>query len=155
MQKLKKEFSFAGFDFPKHVFSLPTGKLNPKQKRYTPGYYHKPTPNNTDGIGFYLSDSEGMGFALRWKWCDDVADNINHTGWFCDEYQDSKIRGIVLRLPKNRGFLAGWSMGEGMASELDYTIFDDEIVAAYAADRMAEHAAEREREYQESQNQDE
>ena len=38
-------------------------------------------------------------------------------------------------------------MGEGMASEVDCTIYDDEIDAAFAADDMAELVADREREY--------
>jgi hypothetical protein len=151
-RKLETEFTFAGFNFPKWQWSLPRGPL-PKRvqeaKRCcTSGYYGSPTPNNTDGIGFYLSDSGGNPFQLRWKWCDDIATRIHHTGWYCDDYQDAKIRGLVLALPHGRGWLAGWSMGEGMASEVSYHVYDEEMSAAYAADSMAEHAADREREYQ-------
>ena len=60
-----------------------------------------------------------------------------------------------MRLPHNRGFLVGWSMGEGMISEIEYTIYDDERNAARAADSLAEEAAEKEREFQESQQEDE
>lgn len=68
---------------------------------------------------------------------------IRHQGWFCDEYSCETIRGLVFRLPKGRGFLAAWSMGEGMASNLDTSyIWDDEQDAARAADQMAEQAAE-------------
>ena len=56
-----------------------------------------------------------------------------------------------MRLPHNRGFLAGWSMGEGMISEIEYTVYDDERNAAWAADSLAEDVAEKEREFQESQ----
>jgi hypothetical protein len=88
---------------------------------------------------------------LRWEYADEVASSIHHTGWFCDEYEDDKIRGIVLRLPKGRGFLAGWTMGEKMATQIDVSwVHDDEIEAAHAADGMAEFAAERQREYLES-----
>jgi len=59
-----------------------------------------------------------------------------------------------MRLPHNRGFLAGWSIGEGMISEIEYTIYDDERDAALAADSIAEEVAEREREFQESQEED-
>lgn len=105
------------------------------------------------GKTFYL-DSD-FAPVLRWQWCDDVTSRIAHTGWFTDEYGYDKIRGVVFRLPRSRGFLAGWSMGRGMASEIDCTIYDDEISAAYAADSMAEDAAEREREYQEQNKEEE
>ena len=95
---------------------------------------------------FYLESDFAPG--LRWQWCDDVTPRIDHSGWFTDEYGDGdKIRGIVFRLPSSLGFLAGWSMGIDMASEIDCTIYEDETDAAYAADSMAEDAAEREREY--------
>ena len=60
-----------------------------------------------------------------------------------------------MRLPNNRGFLAGWSMGEGMISEIEYAIYDDERNAAQVADSLAEDIAEKEREFQESQEEDE
>ena len=107
------------------------------------------------GKSFYLDSDFAPG--LRWQWCDDVTSRIDHSGWFADEYGvgDNKIRGVVFRLPRSRGFLAGWSMGIGMASEIDCTIYEDEICAAYAADSMAEDAAEREREYQEQNKEEE
>lgn len=98
-------------------------------------------------MSFYLDDYGMPG--LRWTWCDEVSSaGIKHTGWYCDDYYDEKIRGIVLRLPRSRGFLAGWSMGECMASNVDYYVFESEHDAAQCADSMAENAAEREREYQ-------
>lgn len=150
-------FTFAGFTFPKYVWTLPKGDFKKRIERHvnacTGDYYHAPKPNNTvdRSIGFYL-DSDGMP-DLRWKWCDEVDGcRVDHTGWYSDEYGDSeKIRGIVLRLPNNRGFLAGWSMGEGMASTVEYSIYDDEVDAAYAADSIAESTAESERDYQESE----
>jgi len=45
-------------------------------------------------------------------------------------------------------------MGEGMISEIKYTIYNDETTAAWAADSIAEEVAEREREFQESQEED-
>lgn len=101
------------------------------------------------GKTFYL-DSDFQPFN-RWTWADNVADTrIHHTGWYCDEYQDSKIRGIVVNLPHSK-FLAGWSMGEGMISEIDGTVYLDEREAAWAADSLAEQVAEKERECQEEQ----
>ena len=141
-------FAFAGFSFPKFVWTLPRGSFKKRHERMrhpvTGSYYHAPKPGST-GQGFYL-DSDGMP-DLRWQWADDVASHIRHTGWFADEYGDGdKIRGIVFRLPNNRGFLAGWSMGEGMASTLEYYIYDDATDAAFAADTMAQNAAENARE---------
>lgn len=152
VRKLPPEFSFAGFSFPKWVWSLPKGS---KAKRLTAAknpvcgpYYHAPKPGGGKGIGFYL-ESDGM-LSLRWQWADKVdGAGIDHRGWYSDQYGDSeKIRGLVLRLPKSRGFLAGWSMGEGMASALECDIYETEREAARAADSLAEHTAEREREYQ-------
>lgn len=42
-------------------------------------------------------------------------------------------------------------MGEGMASEIDADLYDDITDAAQAADSLAENAADREREYQEEE----
>ena len=152
LSKSKHEFDFAGFAFPKFVFTLPRGsfhaRINRMKNPCTGAYYHAPTPNQHDGIGFYL-DSDGMP-GLRWAWCDEVAGTcIKHTGWFCDDYQDQKIRGIVMRLPHNRGFLAGYSMGENMASSIGAEIYADIIDAAHAADQAAEQAAEDQRDYEE------
>ena len=144
----------------KQVFWLPCPvdqlKKNRGKNRVCGPYYTTrrlitgPHPGKT----FYLESAFAPG--LRWQWCDDVATKIRHTGWFTDEYGvGEKIRGIVFRLPRSRGFLAGWSMGEGMITELDCTIYGDETATAYAADSMAEDAAEQERDYQEQQNQEE
>jgi hypothetical protein len=151
MRKLEKEFSFAGFDFPKYLWTLPKGpwrkRLERMRKPVTGGYYGSPPINGRSGTTFYL-ESDFMP-DLRWKWCDEIVDRINHKGWYSDDYQEGTIRGIVMRLPNNRGFIAGWSYGEGMFSSVDYDVFLDESDAAYCADSMAENAAEREREYQE------
>ena len=149
MRKLEKEFSFAGFDFPKYLWTLPKGpwrkRLEHMRRPVTGGYYRSP-PINGSGTTFYL-ESDFMP-DLRWKWCDEIVSRINHKGWYSDEWQEYTIRGLVMRLPNNRGFLAGWSMGKGMISFVDYDVFLDEVDAAQCADSMAENAAEREREYQ-------
>lgn len=148
-------FQFAGLTFPKYVWTLPVGnfkkRIDSHVNAVTGDYYHAPSPvDRSSGMSFYL-DSDGMP-SLRWKWCDDVdGASIDHTGWFTDEYCDTKIRGVVFRLAHGRGFLAGWSMGKSMASSLDYTLYSDEVDAAFAADSMAESAADDEREYQEKE----
>ena len=114
------------------------------------GPYRYRRDADSEGFSYYLgSDFEPD---LRWQWCDEIISSIRHTGWFIDDYQGETLRGIVLRLPGGRGFLAGWSMGEGMIAEISRDIISDETDAAYQADSMAENAAEREREYQAEQD---
>lgn len=154
VRPLETEFEFAGIAFPKWLWSLPRGS---KAKRLAEAkspmcgpYYHAPKPG-AKGCGFYLGSGCFVGdgsFNLRAKWCDEVSGcRIDHAGWFCDEHGDGdKIRGLVFRLPRGRGFLAGWAMGENMCGSVDFDIYDDESSAAYAADSMAEQAAEENRE---------
>jgi hypothetical protein len=80
---------------------------------------------------------------------------IRHTGWFTDDYRDEKIRGLVFTLPKGRGFLAGWTMGEGMASFVECDIYETADEAAHAADSLAEDAADDEREAREAREKEE
>jgi hypothetical protein len=159
--------TYAGFQYPK-VYSLVASpcrgttleaRRRAVDRTYTGPYYRtSPSPQTgtvTPGASFYLGSDWAP--SLRWQWCDDVTDaHIDHTGWWADDYGDGdKIRGVVFRLPHARGFLAGWSMGEGMASEVEYYIYDTETGAARAADSWAERVAEDEREHQASMEGDE
>jgi hypothetical protein len=146
------QFTFAGFSFPRYVGTLPTETLaqrfaNRARRGMIGDYYHAPTPNNTDGRGFYLDGTRAYG--LRFDYCDEIEGaRIHHEGWYVDDDCSDVIRGIVLRLPHDRGFLSGWTMGQGMASAVDYApIHDNAIDAAYAADESARIVAECEREY--------
>lgn len=118
-------------------------------------YHNKcaPLTPETQERSFYLESDFMPG--LRRKWCDEIPTiRIRHKGWFCDESHDSTIRGLVFRLPHGRGFLIGWSMGEGMASGIGYGQIwekDDETGAAIAADSLAQNIAEKERECQEQE----
>ena len=78
-----------------------------------------------------------------------MATKLDYQAGVYDGYRGKVGRSI------ERDYLAGWSMGIGTASEIDCAIYDDEIDAAYAADSMAEDAAEREREYKEHNEEDE
>lgn len=95
----------------------------------------------------YHDDSSMPG---RWRWADAIPNTrVHHRGWWIDEDQFEKIRGIVITLNHARGWLAGWSMGEGMCAEIDNYVYLDELWAAQVADSMAENAALHARELQE------
>lgn len=154
--------TFAGFNYPKFLADLPPAPLakrlaifkENKRKPSLNGYrQNDPAPlekQDERGRMFYLNSDLAPG--LRFEYADKVdGSRINHTGWFTNEFDDGDtIRGIVFRLPRNRGFLAGWTMGDSMASELEYRIFDDQVRAARAADSLAEDLAEdmRQRDYE-------
>jgi len=146
-------FQFAGFTWPRYVATLtPLSGLRKKRegRRITGGYYHAPTPNSNNGRGFYLDDA-GQPFT-RWQWADEACDSIPYSGWYTDDHGDSeKIRGIVILLPHGR-YMAGWSMGEGMASTIEPGVFDDINEAAQMADEHARVAADAEYEYQRLHN---
>lgn len=151
-------FAFAGFQWPRYVATLPKGSKAKRLERYKSAscgpYYHAPKPvepGSDHGTGFYLN-TDGMP-GMRWTWCDEVEGvTIRHTGWFADtDGHGDKIRGIVFRLPSGRGFLAGYSMGDGMSSGINCHVHDTEVLAAYAADDEAQYVAEKNRDYQEEQ----
>lgn len=139
---LTPEFTFAGFTFPRYVATLAIGtpalRRQRELRRVCSGYFHAPRPNDNNGRGFYLGGAGQP--APRWEWASD-------TEWYCDEFGDQTMRGLILRLPHGR-FLAGYSMGEGMSSAVSATVYTDEDEARAAADEEARCVAESEREYQ-------
>lgn len=149
-------FEFAGFEWPRTIVQLPKGtpaqRLSAKSDAVG-SYSHGPEPLEAGDTtkSFYLGD---MGQPeLRWKWADavdGVGRHIRHTGWFTtDDGDGDTVRGLVMRLPRSRGFIAGWGMGVGMIAAVDYgNTYADESEAAYAADNMANNYAEKERDYQ-------
>lgn len=156
-QPLDVEATFAGFDWPRYLPALPKGTKQQRLDRYkfTGGYQLQLVPGK-NSMSFYL-DSDFMP-GLRWKWCDAVEGvRIDHTGWFNDDFGNSgnKTRGLVMRLPHGRGFLAGWSLGKGMASAAQYYVFTEEDDAAREANRLAESIAEDEREHAHKQQEEE
>lgn len=81
--------------------------------------------------------------------------SLNHTGWYTDEFGDSKMRGIVYQLPARNGKPV-FAYGYDDPNNLDCALlcFDNDAAtkedAARMADRFAEKNAEEEREYQEA-----
>lgn len=146
-------FNWAGFTFPRHIVALPRGSKADRLQAARVGnacgpYYTSPEPitgSARGAYGFYLGECKRM----RWTWADGISGaGIRRKGWFCDDFGGETIRGIVVRLTHGR-MLAGWSMGEGMASSIECDeVFTDEIEAARRADGLAESVAEKEREYQ-------
>lgn len=148
-QRVERESLYKG---PKIVHNLLKPLTDRLKSRHVVGpYIIKPPAAGEDNHRFFYLESDFCP-DLRYQWCDEITSSIQHTGWFIDDIQSDKIRGIVLRLNHGRGFLAGWSMGAGMASVLSVDIYDDELSAAYAADSMAEYAAEAELENHLTQN---
>lgn len=117
-----------------------------------------------EGFGFYQSsdkrymrmDSSGSIVDMRIEHANKCFDDINNAynrksridGYYCDELGDQTMQPIVCTLPNKRGFLAGWTMGEGMCASLSTHIWKDRNDAALAAHDEAEKCAEQEQEYQ-------
>lgn len=148
--------TYAGFEFPKYLADLPSEPIKERLKKFkqgnrrlTSGYFQsKPCALENQqerGRSFYHESDFMPG--LRFEYCDQVENvrGIDHKGWFTDpDGMSDVIRGIVFRLPHNRGFLAGWTMGESMVSKVECYIYDDIWACAHAADDMARRVAEKE-----------
>lgn len=135
-----------------------------KSRKVCGPYRWRPAKVGT-GRGFYQAskglfmDPGGSSFDLRLEEANNILPSYSRTarsdGYYCDQFGDATLTPIVARLPKGRGFLAGWTMGAGMCASLDATIYADAESAAYAAHSIAENDAEREREYQAELDEDE
>lgn len=139
--------TFAGISYPKKLWDLPKNPLlqrsvDRSKPKCTGGYFQSNPSPNTDGRMFYHESDFAPG--LRFQYCDEVCSSIGHKGWFeMPDGQGDTIRGLVFRLPHNRGFLAGWTMGPGMASEVEYTIYEEEKEAALVSNNLARDIAEK------------
>lgn len=104
------------------------------------------SPRNKDGEG-WLENHSGV---LRTSYCDEIRPGIRHTGWFCGEFQDCTLRGVVVRLSHGRCYPAYEESGNG-GLLVDWSdCRDDARECALAADSFAKHAAGKEREYNEA-----
>lgn len=80
----------------------------------------------------------------RAGFADEILPRIRHAGWFTDDFQDGKTRGVVFTLPNGRGFLAActdpWNDGPVIIDAS--CILDSKEDAAKAADDLAHRYAE-------------
>lgn len=136
-----------------HDFSRPLAK-RAADRKYCGPYHWTPSEPGT-GRGFYTASKglacapHGSGFDLRLEDANEyIATRLSQiTGYYCDDDGEGEtLKPIIARLPKNRGFLAGWTMGAGMCAALDCDIYKTPQAAAFAAHSKAEHDAEASRE---------
>jgi hypothetical protein len=116
-------------------------------------YRWTPRNNSNEGFGFYcgnndlVMDRHGSICDLRLESANDLLPSYSRTshvdGYFCDSDCNETLKPIVARLPKKRGFLAGWTLGAQCCAELSTHVFDEPADAALSAHDEAERAAER------------
>ncbi len=103
------------------------------------------------GRGWYAdaaggTDSRDSTFRLRVEPANEHLHGYRLTdtdGYFTDPDGDGDtLQPVIFRLPRSRGFLAGWTMGAQMCGALDREIYPDAEDAAHAAHSMADHDAE-------------
>lgn len=88
----------------------------------------------------------------RQKFVDEVIGDhgralIDHRGWFTDDDCSDTIRGVVVRLPHGKRFLAGYYMSMNGEHVYFGDVYDSERDAMYAADSAAQQLAEDECRY--------
>jgi hypothetical protein len=109
----------------------------------------------------------------RYRWVEHVSDGLrlvglahevlehgtnrlNHTGWYCDDFQDELARGVIYQLPARGGvpqFVYGVADPYNPdCAVLNFRDITDNLPDAIRySDSMAERYAEAEREYQEQE----
>ena len=124
-----------------HDFARPLAERAKSRKVCGP-YRWTPTKPGS-GRGFYMECGRslrmarhGSGMQLR------VVEVTRRGSQWSHEFGDT-FQAIVLRLPRSRGFLAGWTLGAGMCASVDSTIYDDADDASRAACDEAERACDR------------
>lgn len=141
-------------------FSKPLAARAKSRKSCGPYYFERPDsfPHCGPARSFYMAqhgvamDERGSSIRLRIEPANDhLRDSrlARTTGYYCDTDSQETIEPIIARLPRSRGFLAGWTMGEGMVGGLDTDIYDSPESAAQAAHSLAEMTADRQREFEE------
>lgn len=134
-----------------------------KSRKVVGPYMWSPSKPGT-GRGFYQSsrglemDRAGSTFDLRLEDANEFLGSSRLsqiTGYFCDDFGHDTLKPIVARLPRSRGFLAGWTMGEGMCASIGSEIYEAAETAARAAHGMAEYDADEMQSAREEDDEDE
>lgn len=99
--------------------------------------------DKTTHIWYYMSQETPF---RDIKPCHDVDTSIRHTGWWCDDYQDSKAFGIVGSLSHGR-FMAGYELTMNDEHVFFAELFTDASEAAQMADEHARVIADQEMEH--------
>ncbi len=119
-------------------------------RRYTGPYYWKPSKPK-GGRGFYQSNEGGLSvdragstFDLRLSL---ASEHVGYRlaairGYYIDSHYIDTLTPIIAILPRGRGYLPGWTMGQGMLAAIDRDICKDPETAAIEAYRLAESEAE-------------
>jgi hypothetical protein len=135
-----------------------------REARKTCGPYRWTPTEPGKGRSFYQAsksltcDPHGSSFDLRLELANDHLKDSRLSrlnGYYTDQFYDTTLTPIIARLPHSRGFLAGWTMGNGMCAALATEVFATAEEAAHAAHGEAECEAEREFERQEDEDEDE
>jgi hypothetical protein len=116
-----EQFNFASFSFPRHIPRLVATGGSKRATRIDTAYYHAPAPDSREGASFYFDSDFAPG--LR----------VEHSA----ETRGENAFGIVYRLPRNRGFLAGWALGTNMSAWVDHSIYGSARDAIRAANDAA------------------
>lgn len=137
--------------YAEDVESLPYGKeRTDKHDRLWPRYA-KQIAYNPKSADSGLRWIENVSAGLRVKPAHDVA-RLSHTGWYVDTFESEAQHGVVVQLPARGGkpcFYPGVSDPyNDDCARVDFSgAYDDAEECARAADRMAEHDAEEQRQY--------
>lgn len=102
----------------------------------------------------WIENPESIGLRLVGL-AHEINRNMRHTGWHTDDDgADECMRGVVYQLPGRdkapryvHGYADPWNDGPAALALSRRDWSDDKSDAAYAADSVAEHAAERERDH--------
>lgn len=133
-------------------YARPLAERAKMRKRVGPYRWTPRDAKKRHDVGFYMNrrgdgvDRAGSTFDLRILDANDRLPSYSRmqgiTGYYCDESGDETLAPIIARLPRGRGFLAGWTMGAGMCAGLETHIYFDAETAAYDAHTIAERVAE-------------
>lgn len=132
--------------------------LKLRHNPHTGPYIWKPAIPGT-GRGFYQAPRRELvmgdsSFRLRLIYANELLGSArlaDISGYYMDEdCSGDTLQPIVARLNHERGFLAGWTMGQGMCASLGSHIWDNAEDAALNAHQCAERDAQKEIDYQAS-----